>query len=307
MEKQPEQSKTEQPKQTELESWKQNMNIMQQIVDSMKSEPVLEREKQETESANKDISRLIKVEFPKEGGINSYMEGHDQPYLGFPYADFVNAIDGVKKLTKYFFQRLHYIIGNIPSEEKDNVDKNLWLYQQLISALFYAIYRVVDRHLIKPELYCKAVREIHRTLTEMAPLAKIDRGENKILQVRDIICMYLEFDNAYRFRFQDMLEELNKEEAVKNPAEEIKRLYKINVSREVHEELKEKQTQYGNFFYWLFSLPRNKELASEFFKRLNLEEVKLSDIDRHWCVPRPDYHFGFCERGELKCDKCKTK
>ena len=297
--------KIEQPELSPLEASQRNMAIMQQIVDSMKSQPVLDMEKQERDRTGDDVSALTKVEFPKEGGIQSWMEGHDKPYLGFPYLDFVNAIDGIKKLTKYFFQRLHYIIRNAPAEEKENIKKDFWFQQQLIAALIYSIYRVVERHLIKPELYSRAVREVHRTLTEMGPLAIIERGENRILQVRDILCMYLEFDNAYRFRFQDMMEELNKEEAEKDPAKEIKRLYDISVSREVHEEVREKQAQYGEFFQYLFSLPRGKELASEFFKRLSLEEVRLSDIDRHWCQPRSDFHFGFCSRGELKCKRCQ--
>ena len=308
MTKQTEQPKVEEVKElTPLEAFQQNSQIMYNIVNSMKAQPVLEREQQERDRTGDDVSALLKVEFPKEGGIHSWMEGHDYPYLGFPYADFVVAMDGIKKITKYFFQRLHYIVRTAPLQEKVNMKRDEWFLHQLLMALCYSVYRVVERHLIKPELYSRPVREIHRTLTEMAPLAVEDRGENRILQVRDILCMYLEFDNAYRFRFQDMFEELDREKAIEDPAKEVKRLYEINVSREVHEEVKEKQAQYGDFFQYLFSIPRGKQLASEFFKRLNLEEVKLSEIDRHWCQPRSDYHFGFCERGELKCKKCNEQ
>ena len=282
---------------------RQNTLTMQRIVQEMKHPDVIEREKQEIDRVGNDISAIEGVDFPKVGGIHSKMEGHPQPYRGFPYVEFVDAIDGVKKLTKYFFQRLHYIVRNISLDKKDEAEKVWWLHEKLISALFYSIYRVIERHKIIPERYSQPVREIHRILTEMADMAQVERGENGILMFRDVFCMYLEFDNAYRFRFQDLMEDLDKEQGTTDPGREIKRLYELNIERELEPELKEKQTQYRDFLSFLFSLSGYKELASEFFKRLNIDEIKLSKEDKYWCAPRREYHFGGCERGEWVCLK----
>lgn len=278
----------------------QNQLTMWEIVQGLKHPDVLKMEQEEMERTGDDISNIQLTNFPWTGGVLTTMEGHPVPYKGFPYVDFVQGLDGVKKLLKYFGQRIHYNFRSLTEQQKSEVGQ-FWFHEKIIQSLFYGIWRVIERNRIRPERYSDPVREVYRVLSDMASLSKEERGENRILQFRDSFCHYLEFDNAYRFRFQDMMEDLNQTaESVK----ELARLYDLNIEREQIEEDKEKQAQYKDFLVWWFSHEGYPEILGEFFKRLDKEKVKLSPEDRYWCRWRKDYHFGFCERKEALCAKC---
>lgn len=120
-----------------------------------------------------------KVEFPKEGGILTYLKGRKFPFPGFPHEKMV--------------ERMAFIKAMIPA---------------LVKGASYAIGK--DR--IKPDKYCRFVREIYRLFNLLIEREKGNELKNFWAQMRDVICMILEFDNAYRFRMQDILSEINLDE-----------------------------------------------------------------------------------------------
>jgi len=127
----------------------------------------------------KDQDTLEKVEFPKEGGVLSYLKGRKKPFPGFPHAELVATMGFIKRL--------------IPS-------------------LLSGYYSLIKPKLIKPEKYSRPVREIYRIFNLLIERESDEGMKQKWIQMRDIICMILEFDNAYRFRFQDVVSEMNLEE-----------------------------------------------------------------------------------------------
>src|SRR3990167_5690221 len=79
---------------TAQDAFLQNMALMNQVVRQMKEIPELPSEKP------KDVHALTKVEFPESGGVLTYMQGYDHPYRGFPFHEFVDKIDVIKKITR---------------------------------------------------------------------------------------------------------------------------------------------------------------------------------------------------------------
>jgi hypothetical protein len=127
----------------------------------------------------KDKAKVEKVEFPKEGGTFTYLEGHPYPFPGFPDKGMVEAARWIKKF---------------------------W------PAMISAAHSLLAPHLIKPERYSRPVREIYRLFNILIEREKEPGMKDKWTKMRDVICHVLEFDNAYRFRLQDVLKEINLDE-----------------------------------------------------------------------------------------------
>lgn len=143
--------------------------------------------------------------FPKEGGIKSYFKGRKYPYPGYRNREAAKTIEFIKRMPIE-------MIDFLTSVKKIDLFKLLFL-KGLIKKLTprwlnFAIWAMRDvRH--KPELYSRPVREIYRLFNIL-----IEREENtgmkeKWEKIRDISCMILEVDNAYRFRLQDILSEMD--------------------------------------------------------------------------------------------------
>lgn len=257
----------------------ETQRLMMQIVAEMKEVPQLESEKE------KDVKPLEKVEFPDSGGIYTYMGGHEYPYKGFPYWEFVEKIDLLKKLGRgilsgfyhRFKKRRLSLLTLIPS---------LWVFEDFFAMTIMNFYRIIDRFKMKPLRYCTAVRELYRAMSVKA--------NEEMQMIRDIVCMIIEFDNAYRYRFQDVIVLLNKEALKRNPRKELIRLLEIMSSREVEQQVKDTWTLMRLVVkYYLFFNRKRLHSIVAILLELDLEQLKLSVEDEHFCRAREDYHFGF--------------
>ena len=121
----------------------------------------------------------ISVFFPESGGSFTNIHGEKFPFPGIPDKDVVMDISKYKKMVP-------------------------------VAIDAYADFFI--QHALKPEKYCKAVREIYRLFTLMSDREMEPKNKDRWLKVRDMVCVILEFDNAYRFRLQDMIKEARIEE-----------------------------------------------------------------------------------------------
>lgn len=231
--------------------------------------------------APKDVSALLKVEFPPEGGALTYIEGHEEPYKGYPFYEFVDKIDTLKKMGRGTLSYLFHALKKKSKLQLATVLLVPWLFSALAGAAVYAAHRVVVRFRFKSHRYCTAMRELWRAF-----------GKNE--RLRDIVCMVLENDNAYRYRFQDIIVELDKVSLRKNPGREIVRLLNVLQSRETHEDLVDTWTLLKTFIPpFLFINRRIRSEVVRVLTDLDLEKVALSKEDKWYATPRKDYVCGF--------------
>lgn len=259
---------------------------MQQIVREMKIIPELPSEKPQ------DVNPLLKVEFPEAGGILTYMGKHEYPFKGFPYFEFVDKIDYIKKSLRGTLSSFFHSLKARPKWQLIFLASVPWLFGDFMQSQLYTYHRMVERFRIKPERYCDAIRELHRSMsTEREEL--LSKRENRI-RLRDLACMFLEFDNAYRFRFQDIIVELDKEALSANAVKEILRLTELMISREQTQEIKDTWSLLKFYLPWYLRF--NSELRESItfvLTELNLQAVALSIEDEHYCKERKDYKFKF--------------
>ena len=245
-----------------------------------------------------DNHPLEKVEFPFEG-VYTQMGGQKFPYKGFPFFEFVERIDVVKKIGRSCLSGFWHSFKNTNKFCLVFLIPVLFFSSHVLYAFTFTLFRFLERYRLKKERYCTTVREIHRAFTE----AHIEKENEKMkefrLMVRLVVCMILEFDNAYRYRIQDILPELNKENLTRNPIKELNRLMDIMVVRENTQSIKDSWFLIKKFVYWYLRFDRKLlKMIKNILLEINLKQVALDEMDKSYCIMRKDYTFPFMSKVE---------
>ena len=271
----------------EVAGYMDNVRLMHGIVAEMKEIPTLQSE------VPTDTNALTKVEFPEEGGVLTYMSNHPFPYRGFPYFEFVEKIDLIKKISRGTLSGLYHSIKHRNKLRLLLMFPLVFMARDLISTATRTFHRMIERSRIKSNRYCTAVRAIYKAFD--TPRANEDLGTLELrLMLKDIVCTILEFDNAYRFRFQDVIVELDKEGLKKNTVKELLRLMDVMSSREQTQEVKDtwRLLVMGIKYYLRFDRKLQRMIA-DILSNLDLEQVKLLPEDMHFAGQRKDYKCKF--------------
>ena len=126
--------------------------------------------------------------------------------------------------------------------------------------------------------YNQPVREVYRILSDTP-------------EERDIICSVLEYDMAYRYRFQDIVYELDKEAFMKSPRREVTRLLRLMIDREDAPAMKSKW-KYFEILLWYLDINRKlKNKLRQIVRNIKLEEIKSSKEDIYWQNTYKDYNY----------------
>lgn len=271
---------------SERDQFLQHMATMQKVVQYMKEIPELPSEKP------KDVTTLSHVEFPVDGGVLTYMVGREQPYRGFPFYEFVDQIDGIKKIARAILSGLYHklkkrrwlLLTLIPA---------LWMVRIFLSVAIYVFYRRVERFRLKRNIYCQPIRELYRAFSVERQNEDENTREMR-QQLRDLVCMVLEFDNAYKYRMQDVIVEMNQQAIRKNVAGELLRLVTMMQEREKVQDVADTWTLAKWFIRVYFRIDRKfAQMVSDVLSQLDLKQMALSIEDQFYCKPREDYRFGF--------------
>lgn len=261
--------------------------LINDVSQRMKEIPVLPSE------VPKDVNPIIKIDFPKEGGVLTWMKNFEYPYRGFPVADSVEKLDSAKKISRAFISGLYHQLKKRNKLWFFTLLPLVWLSKDVFRAAVYALYRIIERFRIKKEMYCICVRELYRAFSISNPEEKM--RDNEFRQIfRDLICMFVEMDNAYRFRMQDILPELSKEQLKKKPLKELIRLIAIMQSRESEQQVIDtwKLLKYLVKLYLRFDKKLQKLIVNALLQ-LDLDKIRFTIEDKAFCIPREDYKFGF--------------
>lgn len=263
--------------------------LMNNIAEEMREIPHLKSEVANPE----DTSPLLKVEFPDSGGVLTWMEKYSFPFRGYPHHEFVERIDHIKKINRAFLSGFYHELKEGNKLRLLAILPSLWLLKSALRAWIRAFYRFIERFRIKQKRYCQFVREVYRAFSVIPENEKAQDTELRFM-LRDLLCMVLEFDNAYRFRAQDVLAELDHEALGKKPIRELLRLLNILSSREKTQEIKDTWKLLRKFvgFYLVFDRKALKIIKSALLN-LNIDTVKFTIEDKVFCIPRSDYNFRF--------------
>lgn len=222
-----------------------------------------------------------KVEYLKGGGVLTWFYGEPYPQKQLVYPEMFAILNPVKRVVPNFFRLLKkgllikFLAGLcfiLPGGKKLRIN----LFKTYVD-IFWSGLAIVA---FKPEHYCKSAKEVRRALLKVLP------QEEYIERLVDMFCLFWEYDDAYRVRFQDWFHILDQEKFLMNPNKELKRAFQIYLKRELA--IKEK----ANFFKWLplaLYVPKYRRIAKEFIAELDFSKVRMDEGDFYWSLNRTDY------------------
>jgi hypothetical protein len=215
---------------------------------------------------------------PDEGGVYMYTDGCKWPERAWPFREAVFAIDTVKRAIMNTAKFCLSIPRNIfsPSKIVRSAIEQFTDYTDIVFTRWGVYW--------KPQYYCTSVREIWRVGMEMA-------GDDIVSQrLVKAICMILEFDSAYRYRFQDLMGEFSWSNYMKNPAKELVRVMTIGQSRDPNGTGPKYETII-RLIPWVMRITCIRNGLEYFFGYVDLEKLKLDEIDWYRVLVWGDYNF----------------
>lgn len=265
-----------------------------------------------------------RTEYPPEGGIFTYYKGQPFPVKGFPFPEAAYANDNVKRITRFLitlFSGKEMILPILMFAILPWKFKFRKIERMVDEYLRIAIWLQNESYL-KPERYSAPAKEIggfvyefilslgmdkslHYLITEGRQSGmKRDRPEGAdptwvtmkdnlqsiVPALAKTVATIFEYDDAYRYRVEDIASETNKAALVKNPRTEILRLLKIFVEREkTHATIMiERAVKLLSF---LLLHPKIKRAFVEAVMTVDFKRLGLDNADRYHVLPRVDYDF----------------
>lgn len=243
---------------------------MESVYKNQKTSKDLILEEHKTESI------IERVEY--DDGIKLYIKGAQFPQKSCPTPEAIIAINTVKRVLISFLTS-----GLIPISKI-----------RLLKTFNRITADVMHQHLLKEKYMTRFSREMKLFIFNFLTAWGID--EETAMTTSEIIAHIFEYDNAYRYRVQDILEETTREVSIV----ELRRLAKIIYEREDIESRKangnrrvgKQFIRAANFLSVLFLLPSFRRALKVAITNLNWSAVLMDDGDRYWSGFRIDYNFG---------------
>lgn len=192
-----------------------------------------------------------------EGGMFIQYENDKYAYPGIPCMPILHSLDAFKRIIKLRMRSLFWWLFSWEKEIKE------------LSRVLLA------RYYLKPFYYSKSVKEIGRVLH------LIFGKENQDLV--NSMCMFLEFDSAYRFRIQAFLGNLNGNPLLKKNIKNIL-LFEMKCAEIDDEkpEMKKKWKRLRKTFRVLWLMPKFRRITKQFIENINLGIVEPTIGDLWW-------------------------
>lgn len=195
------------------------------------------------------------VSFPEEGGIFWKATPESFVFSGFPFPP---ATENVALFKRVLIQKMM------------NPLSYLWI-SKTKRELEELAYISIRRYFLKPERYCKPVREVFRIASLFF---KTDFWPH-------IIASILQWDAAYRWRAQFYSSLFDKIALQKTPKREIQRVLDIIVQNETAEMMNKKSVFLKRFFSLLWTIPKTRSIIKVVIREVNLDELKMNEDDYH--------------------------
>lgn len=266
-----------------------------------------------------------RVEYPPEGGIYVHYKGMLFPKKGYPFPEAIYANDNLKRVTRFL---ITLISGTemIPSivvfailPWKFKVKK---IEQMIDEYVRIAIWMQNECYLI-PDRYSNCSKEIGGFVFDFLIALGIDKKYHNITRADGVevgmaqarkaggdpvwttlkggeqgflfaiaraVATIFEYDDAYRYRVEDLMSETTSSALYSNPQQEIQRLTRIYIARE--------KSHASNMVARISKLvcialyhPKIKKAFKYALLDLKFEHLQLDNADRYHVLTRGDYDF----------------
>jgi len=150
--------------------------------------------------------------------------------------------------------------------------------------------KAISHVILKPEFMTPLASEMQGMIFGFLKRLGIDHNLSK--DFAKIFGCLIEYDNAYRYRLEDLFSETSAIDISRNPRKELKKLYTLYVQREKIPDVIRKVTPLYRLMSIFLLLPVVKSSIQEtLLPHTHFYRLQLDEIDKYWCKQRVDYDF----------------
>lgn len=233
-----------------------------------------------------------KVTVPPEGGMNLHFDGLLFPKKGFPFMQSSQANNIVKRQTMMFahlFARKDMILpilgfAVLPYRMKLAIVSNfLENYCRNSDYIFEQFY-------LKDNFMTPCAQEIKRFLTSF--LHKLGVSPDLSFRTARIMATMVEYDDAYRYRIEDLGSVTDADLLRMDPGRELARLISVSAKREKYITVTHKFSAFAGTLSKLMRWsPRIRRAFTESVDPSRFKWLQLDEADRYHVLYRDDYEF----------------
>lgn len=240
---------------------------------------------------------IEKILINSDKGILVYYKDVPFPRKGFPTPESVGAANVVKRVfiesIKTFSKKQFIISWFLLFFSKGSIEKLLLSFNRIS-------YGVMSHYILKPEYMSPLASEFQGIIYMSLVKFGISKGTSR--QFAKIFGSLIDYDNAYRYRLEDLFTETSRELMMEDPRREFKKILKIFLERE---RMWTVSNKFKNI-YKLIALPLMfssvRYSLKEALRHCEFERLQFDDIDRYWCSMRTDYNYFGKPYGERMID-----
>ncbi len=259
--------------------------IFLELIETMKQRLVWEHQKELLTKVKKNVAfsdknimkegnvkRIVDMKIAPEGHILTFLEGEKEPTRGYPDTQSLNAITLYKNFIPLILKRL--------------ACQN-WVQRIITLLAIYFNYPVYLEWFDRVKAYTPVMLKEKHYLPHTKEMRRVLKGRLDP-RIVDMSTLVLEYDSAYKYRFQDIGAELNKNNP---PVKEIKRLMDLLIARD-YKEMADKWKRIKNLTNILYLMPKTRRLIKEIINDIDISKIKMSKEDIYWANKMPcSYDF----------------
>lgn len=247
-----------------------------------------------------DQTKFGGIEYPESGGVYVYHVGSLYPVKGFPNPDAVGANNFAKRLFIGYIGVFSLkevllclsLLTFFPWKRKVRVIEK---FLHGFSALGV---QILKRHMWKdPKRYTVFCRELRTLLLQL--FRNIGVREDIAAESADVFATMIEWDDAYRYRLEDLFSETTKELLIQNPRKEIGKLMLLARQRDPNPLTSDKFVNIGRLLSTLLLHPKIKKAFIQAIQAIDVTKLQFDDADRYHVMPKSRYSF-FGEADEVR-------
>ena len=139
--------------------------------------------------------------------------------------------------------------------------------------------------------YCKFVKEIRKAIEAFLITLGVEKSVAKV--TGEVLGCFIEYDNAYRIRGQDLAGEADKNSLLKNFPKEIMRLIEIQSAREMvqggGQQVVQRFKSAAKVLQWIWWIPWTRKAIKNAVKAIDFENCKMDKADEYHTYLYGDY------------------
>lgn len=237
---------------------------------------------------------LDHFEYPESGGILVYVQGTAHPKKGFPFPEAIKAVNEAKRV----FIELIKIFTIVPIIIPFLCLKSV--FKKVIESYLRISLPIVSPFFLRRDKLTPVGKELYYFVYHFLDSAGCDEDVAK--NFGRVISAMIDYDDAYRYRVQDIFSETDRITLAKKPLREIYRLIKIYSKREENGQVSDnKRNRYNSvrsrgrkiafLLMMLLMVPKFRWAFKFSIIQSEFHRFQYDEDDIFWTNLRGDYLF----------------